>query len=160
MMLPNPIPEPYRLLARALAMVLVLGWLYAIGRYHGAERVRGLWAVETAALTKARLAAEQAARLREQAFIQQLQKAEYDAAEREKILGAAADAAAATAGQLRGTVADLRNRLSNASVEACRATADAALAVFGECAERYRSVAAAADGHASDVKTLSEAWPQ
>lgn len=44
-----------------------------------------------------------------------------------------------------------------------RTPADHYTATFAElllqCGERYTAVAAAADGHASDVKTLVDAWP-
>lgn len=80
--------------------------------------------------------------------------------ERETKLRADYAAAHAAALGLQRTVADLRGQLATAPIEACRATADAALAVFGECEDQYRSVAAAAAGHASDVKTLSDAWPE
>lgn len=154
------IPEPYRLLSRILVVLLVLLAVYATGRHQGAEHVRGQWSQEKATQLTAQAKAEQAARQREQAMIQQLQKAQYDAAERETVLRAAADAAAASAGQLRSTVADLRSRLSIATVEACRATAESALVVFSECTSEYRAVAAAADQHRSAAQTLSDAWPQ
>lgn len=53
----------------------------------------------------------------------------------------------------------LGKRLFAATSEANRYTADTALDVFGECVERYRAVAQAADGHANDVMTLDQAWP-
>ena len=47
-----------------------------------------------------------------------------------------------------------------ATVEAARTAADAFATVFTDCQGRYADVAAKADGHASDVRTLEEAWPQ
>jgi hypothetical protein len=61
---------------------------------------------------------------------------------------------------LRNTVADLRQRVSTASVEAARVAANAALAVFDECTDQYRELAENADRCAADVNTLIEAWPK
>lgn len=160
MTLPTLITEPYRLLSRVLAVLLVLLALYATGRHHGAEHVRGQWAQAKAEQLAAQAEAERTARLREQAMIDQLRKAQYEAAERETALRAAAAAAGAAAGSLRNDLAVARSRLSAATAEACRATASTALELLGTCADEYRAVAAAADGHAADVQALTEAWPQ
>jgi len=154
------IPEPYRLLARLAMFALIAIALYATGRHHGAERVRGQWndAVVKQSLITAET--ERAYRQREQSMLQQVQKAQYDAAQRETALRAAADAASASAGSLRNDLAAVRGRLSAATAEACRATASASLELLGTCADEYRGVAEAADRHASDTRTLIEAWPQ
>lgn len=94
----------------------------------------------------------------------QLQKEKDDAlqkaAAREARLRDDYAAVHATALGLQRTVADLRGHLATDPVEACRSTAAAALAVFGECTAQLGAVAEAADGHASDVETLSDAWPE
>lgn len=46
------------------------------------------------------------------------------------------------------------------SHEACVANATALRSVFDACTTEYREVGAAAQGHADDVKTLSDAWPR
>ena len=83
-----------------------------------------------------------------------------DARKREKQLALDAAAAAGAAAGLRHTVSGLRTDLSNASADAVRNTADTALAVFSECADQYREVAAAADGHASDADICRAVWPE
>ena len=60
---------------------------------------------------------------------------------------------------LRGDLADVPDRIRNASREAVDQYAAAATVVFGECAARYSELAGAATGHASDVQTLMDAWP-
>lgn len=154
------IQEPYRLLARLTLVMLLLITLYATGRHQGAEHVRGQWAQATNQQMQQAAAAQRLVNEREQAMLQQIRKAQYDAEQRETALLAASDAAAATARRLRNDLAAARNRLSAATAEACRATASTALELLGTCADEYRAVAAAADGHASDARTLIESWPQ
>lgn len=156
----NPIPEAYRVLAGALAVLALVAGLYFLGKHDGAEDVRADWNKERLALAQAAIEADRHARDEKQSMQQKLNEAQNAATEREKALRADYAAAHAAARGLRDTVTALRGQLAAASPEACRATADAALVVFGECAERYRAVAEAADGHASDVETLSEAWPE
>ena len=77
----------------------------------------------------------------------------------EKRLAAARDAAADADDRLRRTTTDFRQRLSAASVEACRSAAETAAGLLGDCSARYRAVAAAAAGHAADVQQCEIAWP-
>lgn len=151
---------PYRLISMAAAVLLTLTAVYALGRSHGADAVQARWdaAVVRQSLTAARAEAE--SRAKEQSMQRKLNEAQNAATEREKALRADYAAAHAAARGLRNTVAALRSQLSDAPAEACRATADAALAVFSECTDRYGAVAEAAGGHASDVRTLSDAWPE
>ena len=60
---------------------------------------------------------------------------------------------------LRGDLADVPGRIRSATREAVDQYAAAATTVFGECAARYSELAVSATGHASDVKTLMDAWP-
>jgi signal transduction histidine kinase len=154
------IPETYRLAVAVAVIVLACLAIFALGWSNGASRVQSRWDKASAVQQQAALVAEQAARTAEQAMNQKLQEAENAATEREKKLRADYAAVSSAAHGLRDTVAALRNQLSAATAEARRTTADAALAVLGECADRYRTVAEAADGHASDVRTLTEAWPR
>lgn len=152
--------SPYRLFAGALALVLCGLAIFAVGWAQGADRVQARWDKAKAVQLQAAIAAEQAARIKEQSMQQQLNEALHAATERENKLRADYAAAHAASRGLRDTLAAAIRDLPGTPVEACRATADAALAVLGECADRYRAVAEAADGHASDVQTLSDAWPR
>lgn len=155
----NLIPAPYRILAGAIAVVLTCLAIFAMGWSHGADGVQARWDKAKALQMQAALAAEHEARAKERSMNQKLQEAENAASEREKKLRADYAAAHAAARGLRDTVADLSGKLAAATPETCRATANAALAVLGDCSDQYRAVAEAADGHASDVRTLTEAWP-
>lgn len=153
------IPTPYRILAGVVAVALVGLTLYAVGWSRGADAVNTRWDQAKTIQLQAALAAEQQHRAREIEWNRRLQEAEHAASDREQKLRADSAAAHAAARSLRDTVAALSTELSTAPAEACRATAAAALAVLSECSGRYRAVAEAADGHASDVRTLTEAWP-
>lgn len=61
---------------------------------------------------------------------------------------------------LRVQLSDTEKRIATASDSAVREYALAADQVFGECVERYRAMAVAAQGHADDVATLIAAWPK
>lgn len=61
---------------------------------------------------------------------------------------------------LRGDLATVPGRIRNATSEAVDQYAAAATVVFEQCTARYAELAKVADGHASDVQTLMDAWPQ
>lgn len=61
---------------------------------------------------------------------------------------------------LRGDLASVPERITSATREAVDQYATTATVVFDQCSRRYSEVAQAATGHASDVKTLMEAWPK
>lgn len=100
------------------------------------------------------------ARAQEQSWADRYAKGMQDARTREKQLAADAAAAGRAAVSLRHTVASLQDSLPEATAEACRHTANSALAVFSACAERYRAVAEAADGHASDAALFNDTWAE
>lgn len=61
---------------------------------------------------------------------------------------------------LRGDLATVPDRIRNASREAVDQYATTASLVFDQCIRRYSEMAGAAQGHASDVQTLMDAWPK
>lgn len=159
MMLPSILPEAYKRAAIVVAILLVVVALVAYGRGLGINEGRVELYKARAEWQAQATAAEAANRDKEQQT-----HADYEAAiskgiEREKALRTDLDAARAAAGGLRDTVTALRGSLSAASSEAARLTADAALAVFSECAARYGTVAELADRHANDAETCHDAWP-
>ena len=106
------------------------------------------------------LAAKEAADRREQELTTQVQEAQANGRKREETIKALAAAVGKSSDSLRHTADTIRLGLPNATVQAARTAADAFAAVFTDCQGRYADVAAKADGHASDVRTLEEAWPQ
>ena len=61
---------------------------------------------------------------------------------------------------LRGDLATVPDRIRNATREAVDQYATTASVVFDQCSRRYSEMAGAAQGHAFDVQTLMDAWPQ
>ena len=106
------------------------------------------------------LAAKEAADKREQELSAQVQEAQANGLKREETIKALAAAVAKSSDSLRNTANTIRLGLPLATVTAARTAADAFAAVFTDCQRRYVEVAERADGHASDVRTLEEAWPQ
>ena len=106
------------------------------------------------------LAAKEAADRREQELTTQVQEAQANGLKREETIKALAAAVGKSSDSLRNTANAIRLGLPHATVEAARTAADAFATVFSECQGRYGELAAKADGHASDVRTLEEAWPQ
>ena len=106
------------------------------------------------------LAAKEAADRREQELTTQVQEAQANGLKREETIKALAAAVGKSSDSLRNTANAIRLGLPHATVEAARTAADAFATVFTDCQRRYADVAAKADGHASDVRTLEEAWPQ
>ena len=106
------------------------------------------------------LAAKEAADRREQELTTQVQEAQANGLKREETIKALAAAVGKSSDSLRNTANAIRLGLPNATVEAARTAADAFATVFTDCQRRYADVAEKADGHASDVRTLEEAWPQ
>ena len=144
---------PYRVLAGVPIFLMTIAGAFIAGRSHGADTVQAQWD-----LAKAGAAAD--ARAKEQSFNQKLQEANHAAAQREAQLRADYAAVRDANRGLFNTVSTLRAGLSSTPADACRATADTALTVFSECAVEIGRLAEAADGHASDVQTLTDAWPK
>ena len=106
------------------------------------------------------IAAKRAAMDKEQFWRQEVENARINAQSRESRLKRdVANAQSAVVG-LRNDIGTLRARLATSTEASCLATADSLGVLLGQCAENYRAMAEVADRHASDVQTLSEAWPR
>lgn len=104
--------------------------------------------------------AASAARIAEKSMQERVDTAEKKGAEREKIHKVEIAVLDSTNRRLRNDIADFRKHLPDLAGPACVEAADTAAELFGECADQYRALAEAADGHASDAQTLSDAWPK
>ena len=150
--------SPY--LYRLAAVAIFIAGAFVTGIFTGRDQVQDKWDAARAVQVQAAFAAERLARSKEQSLMTQLAEAQNAATERETKLRADYAAAHAAALGLRDTLATRRERLPAASADACRQTSAAALDVLGECSATVERLATAADGHASDVKTLTDAWPK
>ena len=152
--------KPYRLLLEALLIAAVVAFI-GLEIHRFLEHERGIGRAEVQARWDAQKAADvQAAAAKKQEDDKRSMEANNAATLRDQQLQALASALTNTSSSLRDTIAAKRAGLGAASADANRATADAALAVFGDCKERYGALAAVADRHVSDVKTLTDAWPR
>lgn len=154
------IPAPYRSGALIIAVMLIVVAIFGLGWSRGSDRVQAKWDKAKAVQVQVALEAEKTARQREQSMIDQIRKAENDANDREEKRRAAVAAVADTDGRLQLALNTIRHSLPGNTADACRATADTALAVFGDCAAALGKLAGEADGIASDRQTLIEAWPK
>lgn len=104
--------------------------------------------------------AKERADKRERELTAQVKEAQDNGLKREETIRTLAAAVGKSSDSLRNTANAIRLGLPHATVEAARTAADAFATVFTDCQGRYGELAAKADGHASDVRTLEEAWPK
>ena len=146
--------------AAALAVGAVLAW-GAQGWRMGAQVQSGKTALETLkrehaeSLTRATAGALNATLAWQKVKDDAIDRAQ----QRAKTLAASAAAARRDADSLRSTLASASLRLPDATPSACVEYATASSGLLDQCAAAYQGLAAVADGHAGDVRTLTEAWP-
>ena len=153
---------PYLAIAGvAAAIVYLIGMLWDIhGRVNynrGLSEARLEAAIQTEKDNAAAFA--EIARM-ERRYDEQLAAA--NAAAEKRAAAAAHDAAGASADaeRLRSALAQAKSDYSKAAEAARKEYTDTLADVFEESAGRYTEVARQADGHATDVQHLEEAWPR
>lgn len=105
--------------------------------------------------------AQAAALATERALKHKLEDASHEATKREQVITRHAAAAGTAADQLRIALDTInRSRLPGDTAGAGDQRAGTLAELLGDCADRYRGVAEKADRHASDARTLIEAWPR
>ncbi|PTT37387.1 hypothetical protein DBR23_17640 [Acidovorax sp. HMWF018] len=109
--------------------------------------------------TNERLSAVSRARADERAITSTYQGALNAARTREALLRTEVDHLHRVSDGLRDQNADAARRLAAASPGAVLEYATALGAVFEDCRAAYAGMVEKADGHASDVRTLRDAWP-
>lgn len=149
------IPFATHIAAAAIAGVLAFGaaWQVQAWRYGGQIADLKLEYAEAVA-SSAKSALKLTEHYRENADAA-VKKAEARAAQNKRD----ADALRTELDGLRGDIANVPDRIRSASREAVDQYAATVTGVFERCVRRYSELAARADGHASDVQTLSDAWP-
>lgn len=146
----------WRLILTAIVIVAAAYVLHLYGnqRYeHGRAEVQ---AVFDAYRAEQVLAVER----QQQEFQQQQEQAH--AQHIQDLARARADArsAAAAADSLRQQLSTARHRLATTPRAAAVEYATAAADVFEQCTDRYRALAADADGHVATIKLMQAAWPR
>lgn len=100
------------------------------------------------------------ARAQESARFTNVQEAQNAAQKRAQVARADADRARGELDRLRDRLATTRGGVPGESPAACAQRADTGADLLGQCAAAYLDLAAIADRHASDARTLIEAWPK
>ncbi len=150
------IPFATHIAAAAIAGVLAFGAAWQMQGLRYGQQIADLKRDHAEAVaSSAKTALKLAEHYRENADAA-IKKAEARAAQNKRD----ADALRGELDGLRGDLADVPSRIRSATREAVDQYAAAATAVFEHCARRYSDMAQAAAGHASDVKTLMDAWPK
>ena len=143
----------------ALFGLAALFVLYEVHRF--LEHERGIGRAEVQAKWDKQTALDKDAKIaREKEFADQLAQATKNGAEREQTIRTLSAAAGANLGGLRDTLAAIRSGVPSASIDALGKSTATLAGLLAECSGRYQGVAEKADRHASDVKTLQEAWPR
>ena len=152
--------SPYKLL---IEVIMIGGCVVAIGvgvhEFLQHEQNIG-YQKAVAEYTAKALVAETAAREREAAMTRQLQDAQAAGALREHTIKTLSVAANTASVSLRDTLGAINRGVPTATIAALRQSTSTLSSVLDDCQNRYRTVAEAADRHASDAKTLTDAWPK
>jgi hypothetical protein len=149
-----------KILIELAVLVLALLMFFAVGWYLGGNWTQSNWDRAKLAQIEVDAAANARYRAMESSLNQKIIEAQNAATLRNQKLQVAAASAGAVAVSLRDEIATLRRSLPGLADDAVRQRADAVAAVLADCTDSYAGMAAAADRHASDVKTLMEAWPK
>ena len=150
--------SPY--LYQLAAVAIFIAGAFVTGVFTGRDQVQDQWDAARAVQVQAAYAAERSARSKEQSLMTQLAEAQNAATERETKIRADYATAHAAALGLRDTLAAARQRLPADPATTGGQAAATGLDLLGECSATVEQLAAAADAHASDVKTLTDAWPK
>jgi hypothetical protein len=143
------------------AAALLGASIAAIGAYKVQDwRYTGQINEIKAAQAEAVNTATREARAHESARFKGVQDAQAAAQTRAQVARRDADRARGELDRLRNDLAATRGGVPGESVAACVVRADASADVLTQCAAAYLDLAAIADRHASDARTLIEAWPK
>lgn len=163
--------SPYKWLIELVAAFSLMGGI-AFGIHHfleseqliGYNKAKAEYTAKLLAqqqkYDEAQLIAQQKAQEKEQEFSKQLAEAQNEATLRQQKIDELTRTLNTTSGSLRDAIATARNRVSTDSIDALREQANTFLTLFNECQSAYAEMAGNADQHASDVTTLTQAWPK
>lgn len=150
----------YKLLIEIVLIgALAAGAAYGVHEFLEHERQVGRDEVQSR-WDKQQALDKEAARVKEAEFETRLNEAIQNGVVREQTIRTLAAASGNANLGLRDTLAAIRDGVPGATVEALGKSVTALSSVLAKCTGRYIDVAERADRHASDAKTLSDAWPK
>lgn len=141
----------------ALVAAIISAWgAWSVQGWRLGEQINELKTEQVEALNTA----TREARVQESKRYQGVQDAQAAAQTRAQVVRRDADRARSELDRMRDALNASRGGLPGESVAACAQRADAAADVLAQCGTAYQDMAAIADRHASDTRTLIEAWPK
>lgn len=151
---------PYKYIVDAIAIfALIAGAAFAVHKYNsyqqgiGEARVQAQW-------DKATVAAQAAQRTREISLQKEKDDAIAQATQNHVAALAASNSALASSRVLSSALQAIKSGSATDSIDAARRYTAALADVLNQCQASYRSMAAEADGHASDSLMYQRAWPK
>ena len=147
----------YTHLAAAIVAGALAGWAgWSVQGWRMGEQIEAIKSKQAEAVATA----TREARAQESARFTNVQEAQHAATKRAQTARLDADRARTELDRLRDQLATTRGGVPGESAAACAQRADAGANVLAQCAAAYLDLAAIADRHASDARTLIEAWPK
>jgi hypothetical protein len=143
--------------AAAIIAASLAGWAgWSVQGWRLGEQIAALKTAQAEAVNTA----TREARAQESARFKGVQDAQAAAQTRAQVARRDADRARGELDRMRDTLSATRGGVPGESTAACAVRADAAADVLAQCGAAYQDLAAIADRHASDARTLIEAWPK
>ena len=143
--------------AAAIIAASLAGWAgWSVQGWRLGEQIAALKTAQAEAVNTA----AREARAQESKRFQGVQDAQAAAQTRAVAARRDADAARSELDRLRNTLGATRGGVPGESTAACTQRADTSADLLGQCAAAYLDLAAIADRHANDARTLIESWPK
>jgi len=147
----------YTHLAAAILAAALAGWAgWSVQGWRLGEQIEAIKSQQAEAVATA----TREARAQESARFTNVQEAQHAATKRAQTARLDADRARTELDRLRDQLATTRGGVPGESAASCTQRADTGADLLGQCAAAYLDLAAIADRHASDARTLIEAWPK
>lgn len=141
-----------------LGVVIIAALWYGFHLFVDAQKEKGREEIRKEYAAKLVEAKEASAKV-EGVLREQLNLANQNANSREQIIRNLASSSGASSVGLRDALNSMRDGAASASSETLVNSTRTLSTLLADCQGRYRELAEKADRHASDAKTLSEAWP-
>lgn len=143
--------------AAAIIAASLAGWAgWSVQGWRLGEQIEAIKSQQAEAVATA----TREARAQESARFTNVQEAQNAAQKRAQVARADADRARGELDRLRDTIRATAGGVPGESTASCTQRADTSADLLGQCAAAYLDLAAIADRHASDARTLIEAWPK
>lgn len=138
---------------------VVISLTFILGLIKGEHKVQAEWDAEKLQQAQLLNQANAKAKQIEQQYQQQLNEAQNERIQTEKLLQNARSATANAERRLSNATADFTKRMSKASNKTCANAIATSTTLFTECVAKYREMAENADGHYADFQQCNNAFP-